>query len=114
MENDHNLVIIVVIEACLYGAVQTGSLRGEHRVIGVLGRSGTVGVGNEKASRHFLVWRKRACVGGSGSNDGAREGVLGCAASNVFGRLCGSGSTDRQSHVVRTRFKARPPQWLAN
>ena len=34
MKNGHNLVMIVVIEDCLYGAVQTGSLRGEHGVIG--------------------------------------------------------------------------------
>ena len=114
MKNNCNVVMILVIADGLYGAVQTGPSGGAQGNKGIVGLAVQRGWENEKVSRHFLVWRKRTSVGGSGSNDGARARVFRCAASKEFGQLCGSGSADRQSHVVRTRFKVWPPQRMAN
>src|ERR1700688_1224559 len=69
---------------------------------------------NEKISGYFLVWGKRTSVGGSGTNDGAREGVRRCPAAQGFGRVRGSGSPHRQQHVFRTKLNGWPAQCMAN
>src|ERR1700688_820469 len=112
MKKSKNVVTLLVTVACCTVEYRPGPLSGK----------GTRDFGmqyngrweNEKISGYFLVWGKRTSVGGSGTNDGAREGVRRCPAAQGFGRVRGSGSPHRQQHVFRTKLNGWPAQCMAN
>jgi hypothetical protein len=112
MKKGENLVTLLVIAGCLYGAVQTGSLLGQWLVI----RDGsTTGGGKMKKPVDIFWFGESGPVWVEAAQTMERaKACVDALPLKTSGGLRGSGSPHRQQHVFRTKLKGWSPQCVAN